>query len=180
MILAGRLRHRILIQRPTAGTDARGGATASWSTYAERWAAYEPVAGREAVQADQRTGIGSARLRLRYLAGLGAAMRVLLPRLKTTLGAALDAVSTTLTVSSAAGFPTTLRYRVRIEDELLEVTGGQGTTTWTVTRGVDGTVATAHPSGVPVWWMVPLGIEQVADLAGEHREVEVVVSEVHT
>ena len=36
---------------------------------------------------------------------------------------------------SAAGFPTSGSFRIRIEEELLEVTAGQGTTTWTVMRG---------------------------------------------
>jgi hypothetical protein len=35
-------------------------------------------------------------------------------------------------------------YTVRIDDEDMTVTGGQGTTTWTVTRGVNSTTAAAH------------------------------------
>ena len=35
-------------------------------------------------------------------------------------------------------------YYVRIDNEVLQVTGGQGTTTWTVVRGQLGTAAASH------------------------------------
>src|SRR5205823_12790530 len=62
----------------------------------------------------------------------------------TALGSAVTASQTTIAVSSASGFPTSGTYRIRIDDEDMTVTGGQGTTTWTVTRGVNGTTAAAH------------------------------------
>ena len=37
-------------------------------------------------------------------------------------------------------------YYVRIDNEVLQVTGGQGTTTWTVSRGQLGTAAASHPA----------------------------------
>ena len=51
---------------------------------------------------------------------------------------------TTITVASAAGFPTSGTYYVRIDNEVMQVTGGQGTTTWTVARGQLGTAAATH------------------------------------
>lgn len=66
---------------------------------------------------------------------------------RTTLANAIDNTVTSLTVASAAGFPGSAQYRVRIGGEILLVTGGAGTTTWTVTRGVEGTTAAAHPAG---------------------------------
>lgn len=69
----------------------------------------------------------------------------------TTLSAAVDNLVTTLPVTSAAGFPSgTGQYRIRVEDELMIVTGGLGTTSWTVTRGAEGTTAASHASGVTV------------------------------
>ena len=56
----------------------------------------------------------------------------------TTIGA------TTITVASAAGFPTSGTYYIRIDNEVMQVTGGQGTTTWTVSRGQLGTAAATH------------------------------------
>ena len=65
------------------------------------------------------------------------------PGANTTLGAALTASQTTLTVASATGFPTT-SFSIRIDDEFMTVTAGFGTTTWTVTRGAHGSTATTH------------------------------------
>jgi Tfp pilus assembly protein PilX len=62
----------------------------------------------------------------------------------TTLNAAMTSSQTTISVASANGFPTSGNYQVRIDDEDMTVTGGQGTTTWTVTRGVNGTTAAAR------------------------------------
>lgn len=56
----------------------------------------------------------------------------------------------TMHVGSAAGFPTSGNYYVRVGSEVLQVTGGQGTTTWTVTRHTLGTTATTHASGSTV------------------------------
>jgi hypothetical protein len=68
----------------------------------------------------------------------------------TTLTSAITSSQTTISVASASGFPTSGTYRVRIDDEDMTVTGGQGTTTWTVTRGVNGTTAAAHVSAQTV------------------------------
>jgi Tfp pilus assembly protein PilX len=68
----------------------------------------------------------------------------------STLAAAISSSQTTITVSSASGFPTSGTFRIRIDDEDMTVTGGQGTTTWTVTRGVNSTTAASHVIGQAV------------------------------
>ncbi len=69
----------------------------------------------------------------------------------TTLSSSIaDGTTTTIHVVSAAPFPGSGQYRIIIDSELLLVTGGQGTTTWTVTRGVEGTAGAAHASGANV------------------------------
>ena len=68
----------------------------------------------------------------------------------TSRTSATTAGQTTITVASAAGFPTTGAYYVRIDNEVLQVTGGQGTTTWTVARGQLGTTAASHLTGAVV------------------------------
>jgi hypothetical protein len=69
----------------------------------------------------------------------------------TTLSALIvDAVVTSITVTSATLFPPAAQFRVKIDSELLLVTAGAGTTTWTVTRGVEGTTAAAHSNGAAV------------------------------
>jgi Tfp pilus assembly protein PilV len=63
----------------------------------------------------------------------------------TTLTAGLSAAGTTLTVTTATGFPATAEFRVKIDSEVLLVTaGGSSTTSWTVERGQDGTTPAAH------------------------------------
>lgn len=68
----------------------------------------------------------------------------------TTLTADPGSSGTTLAITSAARFPTTQNYKVRVENEIMLVTGGAGTTSWTVIRGIDGTTAATHASGVTV------------------------------
>jgi hypothetical protein len=73
----------------------------------------------------------------------------------TTLVGAVNATQTTITVNSAAGFPTSSSFRIRIDDEYMDVTAGFGTTTWTVTRGVNSSTAAAHVTSQSVDWSTP-------------------------
>jgi len=68
----------------------------------------------------------------------------------TTRPTSTTAAATSLTVASAAGFPLAGTSYVRIDNEVLGVTGGQGTTTWTVTRGQLGTAAATHAANATV------------------------------
>jgi FtsP/CotA-like multicopper oxidase with cupredoxin domain len=68
----------------------------------------------------------------------------------TTRPTATTAGQTTITVASSGGFPASGNYHIRIDNEVLQVTAGQGTTTWTVARGQLGTAAAAHASGAVV------------------------------
>jgi FtsP/CotA-like multicopper oxidase with cupredoxin domain len=69
----------------------------------------------------------------------------------TSLTSGRTAGQTSLLVASAAGFPGPgNNYYVRVDNEVMQVTGGQGTTTWTVTRGQLGTAPGAHLSGAVV------------------------------
>jgi len=73
------------------------------------------------------------------------------PGASTTLSSAMTAAQTSLTVASASGFPTS-QFKVRIDDEVMTVTSGFGSTSWTVTRGERGTTAAAHATGQTVIW----------------------------
>lgn len=60
----------------------------------------------------------------------------------TTLSGGITAGATSISVGSATGFPTLTPFRIEVLDtlnhiEFMEVTGGAGTTTWTVTRAVE-------------------------------------------
>lgn len=75
--------------------------------------------------------------------------------LNTTLTTAITSTSsTTVKVASAAGFPTSGNYTIQIDAEQMQVTGGQGTTTWTVTRGFNSTTKATHLLSAIVGWGV--------------------------
>ena len=74
--------------------------------------------------------------------------------LDTTLTGAIGAGDLSLTVASAAGWPAVPFAAVldpgsATVEEVVQVTGAAGTT-WTVTRGFDGTTAAAHSAGATV------------------------------
>lgn len=71
--------------------------------------------------------------------------------LNTALLSGISNTDTTITVSSAAGFPTVAPFSVQIDDEVIKITGVSGTT-WTTAaapngRGYAGTSAAAHATG---------------------------------
>lgn len=68
---------------------------------------------------------------------------------ESTLSSGIDNSQTTLDVVSALLFPTVGTFRVRIENEILTVTAVSGTT-FTVSRGSEGTTAISHASGKTV------------------------------
>lgn len=72
----------------------------------------------------------------------------------TTLTGLINATDTLVTVASNAGFPpapangaAASRFLIRIDQEILAVVGGAGTTSWTIVRGLFGTTAAPHASG---------------------------------
>ncbi len=67
----------------------------------------------------------------------------------TTLNGAINDSVTSLTVASAALFPTTGTFTILIDDELMLVTAVSGTT-FTVTRGSESTTAASHSNGADV------------------------------
>jgi Tfp pilus assembly protein PilV len=67
----------------------------------------------------------------------------------SSLAAPMSASDTTMQVASGAMFPSTNGFRVKVDYEIVRVTAGAGSSTWTVTRGLDGTAATTHSAGVP-------------------------------
>ena len=76
MILPGQLRERVTVQQPTRTTTDLGESQLSWSTYATRWASVEGVSSREALQFGQQQVEVTHKVRMRYLNGLTAQMRL--------------------------------------------------------------------------------------------------------
>jgi hypothetical protein len=83
----------------------------------------------------------------------------------TTLAAAISTTNgTSITVTSAAGFPTAPQFRVVIDSEIMIVTAlsGAGNTTWTVTRGAEGTTAATHTNSTAVTHVLTAGaVDQI-------------------
>lgn len=83
---------------------------------------------------------------------------------KTTLAAAITTTGqSSITVSAFVGFPTSAAFTILVDTELLRVTAGYGTTTWTVTRGYLSTTAATHSSGATVTY-VPDAYADLDDL----------------
>jgi len=73
---AGKLRHRVTIQRQTVGHDSDGGRKVTWDDVATVWAAIEPLSARERLVADQVQSEVTARITIRYRDDVDATMRV--------------------------------------------------------------------------------------------------------
>ena len=80
----------------------------------------------------------------------------------TTSTGSLTSGATSLTVTAATNFPSTGNYYIQMAKEVLQVTAGQGTTTWTVSRAQLGTTATAHNSGDSIY-LLPVGDVAIVD-----------------
>lgn len=75
---AGTLRHRITIQRRSAEQDPNTGAMVEgWSDLATVWANVEPLSVREFIASRGEQAEITARITIRYRAGLDPTMRIL-------------------------------------------------------------------------------------------------------
>jgi len=74
---AGKLRHRLILQRDDGTADASGEVVPSWTTVATLWASIEPIAGREVFEASQAQSRATLRVRIRYYSGLTSKHRFL-------------------------------------------------------------------------------------------------------
>ncbi|MDX6253804.1 MAG: hypothetical protein QOJ11_138 [Frankiales bacterium] len=63
------------------------------------------------------------------------------------LTTAIGAGDSTVPVGTGKGFPTAGAYTIQVDSEQMTVIAGQGTTTWTVTRGANGTTPASHAAG---------------------------------
>jgi len=71
------MHHRVIIQQATETKGAAGGLIKTWSTYISRWAAIEPLTGREFREAQKENAETNYRIRIRYASGVTPKMRVL-------------------------------------------------------------------------------------------------------
>ena len=75
---AGQINRRITIERNTAGRDAAGAETESWTTLADMpvWAEVRPAAGREFFDAQQIIAEAKVVFRIRFRSDVDHKMRV--------------------------------------------------------------------------------------------------------
>ena len=160
----GAYTRRVIVQKPTESIGDSGGLTRSWTQHAVLWMAKEEAQGSESFVAESDQATETARFRTHYTAGLSPKMRLLVPGETTTLSSALSLGGRLVQVASADGFPLEGDYRARIASELVNVTDGQGGTTWTVSRGVDGTTAATATVGTDITHM------EIYDIQSAHGD----------
>lgn len=74
---AGRLRHRVLVEKNLGESYSDAGTPVEvWATVVERWAAIEPLTGREPVVGDQVKPEVTHTVRLRYTQNVNPGWRV--------------------------------------------------------------------------------------------------------
>ena len=110
-------------------------------------------------------------IEIRYRAGITEKMRILARSEHTTLNGSINSSVTSITVASAAALPLEGEYHILVESELMTVTAGQGTTSLTVTRGVDSTTAASHADAKSVHRMDVIDVESVTDVKGKRAEM---------
>ena len=76
-MIAGRLRHVIAIQSKAFTTDAWGGQVEAWTNFATGIRAeVNPLSGRELIASQAAQSATTCRFKIRYMAGVKQAMRV--------------------------------------------------------------------------------------------------------
>lgn len=74
--MIGKLRHRIVIQKPTLSTDSIGGKTETWSTLDTVFAAIEPVSANQTWMAERLEHRVTHKITIRYRDDLTSDMRI--------------------------------------------------------------------------------------------------------
>jgi SPP1 family predicted phage head-tail adaptor len=71
----GALREVLTLEAPNRVADGGGGATVTWATVAELWAAVRPIGGEERLRADQIAGRVTHEVWIRHRPNVTPAMR---------------------------------------------------------------------------------------------------------
>ena len=72
---AGKLRHRLIIQKRGEDQGAYGAMVETWEQVAVIWAAIEPLQGREFIAAQSTQSETTGKIRIRYRSDVTTAMR---------------------------------------------------------------------------------------------------------
>lgn len=91
MIAAGALRHVVTIEQQVSAENSLGEPAVSWATFAsDVRAEIKPISGRAYMEAKQAQSEVSHRVRIRYLDGVAASMRVIFDGRRLEIEAVID------------------------------------------------------------------------------------------
>lgn len=89
-VTIGDLRHRVRIEAASRVSDGGGGATVSWTTVAEVWAAIWPRASDEVFQSDRVAGKATHDIWIRHRSDVKPEMRIVLGTRQFDIRGAID------------------------------------------------------------------------------------------
>lgn len=94
MLDAGKLRHRVVVQRYVGEADDYGDIRwqddRNWRNVFPVWAAVDPISGKEFYAAEQAQSDVSHKVRMRYRGGIKPGMRLLLGERKLYIRSVID------------------------------------------------------------------------------------------
>lgn len=94
MLDAGKLRHRVVVQRYAGQTDDYGDMgrqeDKNWRTVCILWAAVDPISGKEFYAAEQAQSEVTHKVRTRYRGGIRPGMRLLLGQRRLYIRSVID------------------------------------------------------------------------------------------
>lgn len=76
-MIAGKLRHRVYIQRATEAANTYGEMVKTWASIYRVWASVEPLTGRELERAQQVSAEATTRVKIRYTDDVTVGDRIL-------------------------------------------------------------------------------------------------------
>jgi len=178
---AGKLNHKVIVQQPNISVkDTLGHITDGWTQYVTQWGLVRPMRGKEREAATQKYGDVTHEIVTRAeKLGVTPDMRVLWKKADSTVGKAIASVTdTAVQVVSSDEMPRQGAFRIQVQDEIMEVTAGWGTTALTATRGMDGTSASTHNLGAAVHVLGVANILATLNIDERDREFRIMATEV--
>ncbi len=146
----GELKHRLIFQANSGGSPGDDGAIPNaYTTQFTVWGKIaQPAVTPEVYEGERLAPTQQAEITIRNRPGVNAGLRVLHKRAGSTLAAGINSAVTALTLNEALAFELGPDDYLLIENEIVRVTAGGGTTSLTVERGVIGTTAASHSTSV--------------------------------
>ena len=173
----GMMNDEVELLRPTRTKDSTGQEVLSWTKFQTLMAKVSPISGRELIQGLSAQSDITYRVNFPYYPAIEADTRVLVPTDWSTLSGGINDAVTSIPVTDYTQFSLkTNDFYAKIESEIIKITAGQGTSTFTGTRGQLGTSAAAHSSGVYIIPFILLEVKFVQNVNFARVETEILCS----